>query len=218
MQETRVWSLIQEDPTYCGTKKPGHHNYSACALEPGSCNHWAHMLQLLKSACPRGYAPQKEKSLQWEACTQQPERGNNGSKNLTSNRTKMKRDSLGIALEIHGLERSCHNVGETWRLWTPGSVGWSWAQRPRGLWRRRKAAWWTKPPTMRRSWNWFGRRTTRTCCCLWPPSSSWPSSTPPGPGEPEISPVSAAIFNRVPESLFPCSLKLEKSPPKHSQK
>ena len=47
MQETQVWSLVWEDPT-CGATKPVHHDYWACALEPGSCNCWAHGLQLLK--------------------------------------------------------------------------------------------------------------------------------------------------------------------------
>ena len=49
MQETQVWSLVWEDPT-CGATKPVHHNCSVCALEPGSCNCWAHGLQLLKPA------------------------------------------------------------------------------------------------------------------------------------------------------------------------
>ena len=34
LQETRVWSLIQEDPTCHGATKPISHNYWACALEP----------------------------------------------------------------------------------------------------------------------------------------------------------------------------------------
>ena len=36
MQESQVWSLVQEDPTYCGANKFMHHNY------------WAHVSQLLK--------------------------------------------------------------------------------------------------------------------------------------------------------------------------
>ena len=54
MQETWVWSLIQEDLT----TKPMH-NYWASALEPGSLNYWAHVLQLLKPLCPRTHAPQQ---------------------------------------------------------------------------------------------------------------------------------------------------------------
>ena len=38
---TQVGSLSQEDPTYLGTTKPLHHNYWACALEPGSPNYWS---------------------------------------------------------------------------------------------------------------------------------------------------------------------------------
>ena len=48
MQGTRVWALVQEDPTSCGATKPVHHNYWACALEPKSHNYSAHMSQLLK--------------------------------------------------------------------------------------------------------------------------------------------------------------------------
>ena len=29
------------DPTCCRAAKPMHHNYWACALEPGSHNHWS---------------------------------------------------------------------------------------------------------------------------------------------------------------------------------
>ena len=36
MQETRVGSLIWEDPTCLGATKPLPHNYWACALEPGA--------------------------------------------------------------------------------------------------------------------------------------------------------------------------------------
>ena len=35
--------------------------------------------------------------------------GENGSRDLTSNTAKEKRDNLGVALEIHRLERSCHS-------------------------------------------------------------------------------------------------------------
>ena len=43
MQGTRVRSLIQEDPTRRGAAGPEHHNYWACALEPGSANYQAHV-------------------------------------------------------------------------------------------------------------------------------------------------------------------------------
>ena len=41
MQETWVWSLIQEDPTYHRATKPVHCKYWACALEPRNYNHWS---------------------------------------------------------------------------------------------------------------------------------------------------------------------------------
>ena len=70
MQDTRVRSLVWEDPTCQGATKPGHHNCWACALEPGSCNHWNHML--LKPERPRACAS-PEKSPQWETRSLQPE-------------------------------------------------------------------------------------------------------------------------------------------------
>ena len=45
MQETLVWSLIQEDPTRSRATRPERHNYWACALEPRNHNYWAHTLQ-----------------------------------------------------------------------------------------------------------------------------------------------------------------------------
>ena len=74
MQETQVWSLVWEDPTCSGATKPMCHNYGACALEPGSHNYWAHMLQLLKPVCPKAHALQQEKPPQWEACVPQLEK------------------------------------------------------------------------------------------------------------------------------------------------
>ena len=50
-------------------------NYWACAPEPGSCNYWAHVLQLLKPEHPEDYALQQEKPPQWEARSPQLESG-----------------------------------------------------------------------------------------------------------------------------------------------
>ena len=70
--EKWVQFLIQEDPPCCRATKPVYHNYWACAPEPGSCNYWAHVPQLLNPKSPRACAVQQEKpSLQWEACTSQ---------------------------------------------------------------------------------------------------------------------------------------------------
>ena len=57
MQETWVWSLVQEDPTRCRTTNPEHHNYRAQALKAVSWNYWR----------PRVHALQQDKSPQWEA-------------------------------------------------------------------------------------------------------------------------------------------------------
>ena len=53
MQGTWVWSLVQEDSTWCRVIKPGSHNY------------FAHM--------PTDLALQQEKSCQWEAHALHPE-------------------------------------------------------------------------------------------------------------------------------------------------
>ena len=65
--------LVWEDPTCRRAAKPMHHNYWACALEPGGHNYWAHMLQLLKPTCPRAHALQKGRLPHWEACALQVE-------------------------------------------------------------------------------------------------------------------------------------------------
>ena len=44
-----------------GHAKPIHHNYWSCALEPGSYNHQAQMLQVLKAVHPVACAPRQEK-------------------------------------------------------------------------------------------------------------------------------------------------------------
>ena len=67
MQKIQVQSLVQEDPWCCGAAEPKHHNCWLSALEPGNCSFWAHMLQLLKSVCPRAHALKQDKPLQWEA-------------------------------------------------------------------------------------------------------------------------------------------------------
>ena len=66
MQETRVWALGREDPTFHGATKPVHHNYWACALEPASHNYCAHVPQLLKPVHLEP-VPCTERPLQWEA-------------------------------------------------------------------------------------------------------------------------------------------------------
>ena len=50
MQETQVWSLVWEDPTWHRATQSVCRNCWVCPLEPGSHNYWAHVLQLLKPA------------------------------------------------------------------------------------------------------------------------------------------------------------------------
>ena len=59
MRETWVWSLIKEDPTCHRASKPVHCKYWACAESPE--------LQPLEPTSPKGHAPQRQKSPQWEA-------------------------------------------------------------------------------------------------------------------------------------------------------
>ena len=66
MQGTRVWALVQEDPTCRGASKPVCHNYWAWALESVSHNYWACVPQLLKPAHLEP-VPQQEKPQQWDA-------------------------------------------------------------------------------------------------------------------------------------------------------
>ena len=71
MQETLVWSLIQENPTCCGAAKPICPSYWACALEPGSHNYWVHAPQLLKPACPKSFFLLTTKSFLKQSLTTQ---------------------------------------------------------------------------------------------------------------------------------------------------
>ena len=73
MQETRLQSLIQEDPTYLGAAKPVRPNYWACALEPGNHNYGAHVPELVQPLCPGAHALQQEKPPQWETLALQLE-------------------------------------------------------------------------------------------------------------------------------------------------
>ena len=65
MQETQVWSLVQEDPTFWEATTPMHHNYWACLWSPGA--------ETAEGQAPRAGALQQEKPPQWEACTPQLE-------------------------------------------------------------------------------------------------------------------------------------------------
>ena len=57
--QSRVQSLIWEDPTCPGATTSVCHNYWACAAELGSSDYWAHVPQLLKPECPGACAPQQ---------------------------------------------------------------------------------------------------------------------------------------------------------------
>ena len=54
-------------PTLCRALGPLHHNYWACALEPGSRSCWIRVPQLLKTKPFEARAWHQEKPPQWEA-------------------------------------------------------------------------------------------------------------------------------------------------------
>ena len=74
MQETQVWSLVQEDPTYHGATKlqatSTKYMPQLLSLHPR-----AKKLQLRKPACPRARVLQQEKPPQWETPAPQLQRG-----------------------------------------------------------------------------------------------------------------------------------------------
>ena len=66
MQETRVQSLIQEDPTCRRATQHTGHNYWACALEPGNHNYWALVPQLLWASLAASFWDTWARCLSWE--------------------------------------------------------------------------------------------------------------------------------------------------------
>ena len=96
MQETRVQSLVQQDPTYSGAPKALCHILDLCstAWEPpllspqtsrtetftGNHNCWALGPQVLKRSCPRACAPQWEKPARGAAHAPQLERSPHAGK------------------------------------------------------------------------------------------------------------------------------------------
>ena len=59
------------------------HIYWACVLQPGSCNHGAHVSQLLMPSSSRACAPPREKPLQREAQAWQLEKASRSNKDPT---------------------------------------------------------------------------------------------------------------------------------------
>ena len=59
MQGTRVWSLVQEDPTCHRGSKPVRHNYWACALEPVSHNYWSPRTTTTEPMCLNYWSPHR---------------------------------------------------------------------------------------------------------------------------------------------------------------
>ena len=81
MQETQVWSMIQEDPTCCRAAKPVYHNYWACALEPRNCNHWSPNILELVFCNNRSHRNEKPASqLESSPCSQQLEKSPHSNK------------------------------------------------------------------------------------------------------------------------------------------
>ena len=60
VQETRVQSLVQEDPMGCKATEPVCHNYWTWAREPTICKSWARMPQQLRLTCPKAHVLQQD--------------------------------------------------------------------------------------------------------------------------------------------------------------
>ena len=115
MQEMQVWSLIRQDPTYCGAAESMHHNYGASELQPRSCNFWTHVIQLPKPVSPSIHAPQQEQPLRWDAQALQLESSPHLpqlEKSLPSNKTSAQPQNKSITFKKR---REVH----------PAEVGWS---------------------------------------------------------------------------------------------
>ena len=72
MQETQVPSLVQEDPTSREAAKPVHHNYGACALEPGKQDYSAHVPQLPRPTHPQNPRSAAREKFQLSATREKP--------------------------------------------------------------------------------------------------------------------------------------------------
>ena len=57
MQGTRVWALVQEDPTCRGATKPVRHNHWACALAPASHDYWSSQATTTEARTPQLLKP-----------------------------------------------------------------------------------------------------------------------------------------------------------------
>ena len=86
MQETRVWALVQEDPTCRGATKPEHHNYWGRALEPASHNYWTREATAMRSPVTAMKSSPQSPQLE-KACAQQ--RRPNTAKNIFKKKKKI---------------------------------------------------------------------------------------------------------------------------------
>ena len=73
MQETRIWFLVQEDPTCHEATKPVCHDYWTCAMEPVLCNKRSHCdekpmhcnRESMCTATKTQHTPPKKADIQW---------------------------------------------------------------------------------------------------------------------------------------------------------
>ena len=112
MQETRVWSLIWEDPTFLRATGPMY-NYWACALKPRSLNYG--------SLSPRVHALQQEKPLQREVhlpqlesipCLPQLEKSSNNEDPAQPTKKKFKERGGSSIYVFNKLNISFKNLNE----------------------------------------------------------------------------------------------------------
>ena len=102
---SKVWSLVQEDPTRLGANRPTRHNYWACTQSPGAkaaqascCSSWRG-----PPACPRA-CPETREPPQWAARAPQPERGPGSPGESASSR----RDPARPKVKTHSFKKTIH--------------------------------------------------------------------------------------------------------------
>ena len=100
MQETRIWSLAQEDPTCCQATKPMCHSSWAGSLESGSCYYWSSKL---------------EKNMSYQ---------NKNSRRILTTCNLLKKKKLSIFFSWASLvAQMVKNLPVMWETWV-WSLGW----------------------------------------------------------------------------------------------
>ena len=114
MQETWVWSPVQEDPTCLGAAKPVRHNYWGCALQTMSCKGWnlraqEPMLHNKGSRCSEKPMRHNWRSAPPTVTREKPTQSNDDPSRPKINKTQLKKKSDFLLLK-----NICNHI--TWLL------------------------------------------------------------------------------------------------------